>query len=74
MFLWAICVVFGIVSLLSIPAFLGLTIKILTRVGRKFPKLADIAAVFSILLLIIAVVCFVAILAYGFHHILLWYF
>jgi hypothetical protein len=70
MFLWAICAIFGVVSLLSIPAFLGLTIKILTKVGRKFPKLADVGAIFSVLLLIIAIVCFVAILAYGLHHII----
>jgi hypothetical protein len=70
MFLWIICAIFGVISLLSIPALLGLTIKILTKIGRKFPKLADIAAIFSVLLLVIASVFFIAIMAYGFHHII----
>jgi hypothetical protein len=71
MILWAICVIFGIISLVSIPAFLGLTIKILTKVGRKFPKLADVGATFSVLLLIVAIICFVAILAYGLHNLVI---
>jgi hypothetical protein len=50
MLLWAISTVLGFIALVFLPAMLGLIISILTRIGKRHPRMADIGAMISILI------------------------
>jgi hypothetical protein len=69
MWMWILCVALGIISLASLPAFLGFALRILAKIGKKYPRLADVGAVISFLILLSGLLLIVYVFAVVYHYI-----
>lgn len=69
MLLWIICIILGILTVAFTPILIGMTVKILTGVGRKFPLLADVGATITVIIVGAFLIGVSIVFAMVYHHI-----
>jgi len=65
---WIMCSVFGLITVLFTPGLLAGTVKILSNVGRKYPRMADVVATLTIFIVGLVMVGMVGVFSAVYHH------
>jgi hypothetical protein len=70
MLLWTICFTLGILTVAFAPMVIGVGVKLLSGVGRKFPVLSDVIAIITVIFLGAILICMSGVFAAVYHHML----
>ena len=71
MWLWVFCTILGLVAMAILPAFIGLTLRILVSVGKKYPRLSDVGATIAFLFMVGCLLLVLYVFTFTFHYLII---